>query len=162
MNKILLIVFLCLASIFTSANALNFNKKDYEVLKDLNLEKSFTHDEHLQDLYNKLSDRNHFHIYKRNLKNSSIYISKIKEVLNQEGLPSSFLYLSMAESNFKLDVRSSTGALGLWQFMPSTAKIYNLRNDEYVDERLDFVKSTHAASKYLKHHHHIKKLKLSL
>ncbi|APW65956.1 hypothetical protein LPB137_08845 [Poseidonibacter parvus] len=153
MNKILLIVFLCLASIFTSANALNFNKKDYEVLKDLNLEKSFTHDEHLQDLYNKLSDRNHFHIYKRNLKNSSIYISKIKEVLNQEGLPSSFLYLSMAESNFKLDVRSSTGALGLWQFMPSTAKIYNLRNDEYVDERLDFVKSTHAASKYLKHHH---------
>jgi len=153
LNKILLIVFLCLASIFTSANALNFNKKDYEVLKDLNLEKSFTHDEHLQDLYNKLSDRNHFHIYKRNLKNSSIYISKIKEVLNQEGLPSSFLYLSMAESNFKLDVRSSTGALGLWQFMPSTAKIYNLRNDEYVDERLDFVKSTHAASKYLKHHH---------
>ncbi|WP_122892887.1 lytic transglycosylase domain-containing protein [Arcobacter peruensis] len=153
MNKILLIVFLCLTSIFTSLNALNFNKKDYEVLKDLNLEKSFTHDEHLQDLYNKLSDRNHFHIYKRNLKNASIYIAKIKEVLNQEGLPSSFLYLSMAESNFKLDVRSSTGALGLWQFMPSTAKIYNLRNDEYVDERLDFVKSTHAASKYLKYHH---------
>ncbi|MGB1227548.1 MAG: transglycosylase SLT domain-containing protein [Poseidonibacter sp.] len=153
MNKILLIIFLCLVSIFSNLSALNFNKKDYEILKDLNLEKSFIHDEHLQDLYNKLSSKSYFRIYKRNLKNASIYIAKIKEVLNQEGLPTSFLYLSMAESNFKLDAKSSTNALGLWQFMPSTAKLYNLRNDEYVDERLDFVKSTHAASKYLRHHH---------
>ena len=153
MNKIISIVFLFLIFSFNNLNALDFNKKDYQVLKELDIEKSFTHDEHLQDLYNELSNKNHLHIYKRNLKNASIYISKIKEVLNQEGLPSSFLYLSMAESNFKLDARSSTNALGLWQFMPSTAKLYNLKNDEYVDERLDYVKSTHAASKYLNHHH---------
>lgn len=145
MNKILLIIFL----FFTNLSALNFTKKDLQVLKDLDIEKSFVHEEHLQDLYNKLSNRNHLYIYNRNLRQSSIYISKIKEVLNQEGLPSSFLYLSMAESNFRIDAKSSTNALGLWQFMPETAKIYNLRNDEYVDERLDFIKSTHAASKYL-------------
>ncbi len=153
MNKIVLIIFLSLATFSINLSALIFNQKDNQIIKDLNLEKSFTHDEHLQDLYNKLSSKNYFHIYKINLKNASIYVSKIKEVLNQEGLPSSFLYLSMAESNFKLDARSSTNALGLWQFMPSTAKIYKLRNDEYVDERLDFVKSTHAAAKYLKYHH---------
>lgn len=153
MNKILLIVFLSLISFYSNLSALNFNKKDYQILKDLNIEKSFTHDEHLQDLYDKLSRKNHLHIYKKNLKNASIYISKITEVLNQEGLPSSFLYLSMAESNFRIDAKSSTKALGLWQFMPSTAKLYKLRNDEYVDERLDFVKSTHAAAKYLRYQH---------
>jgi membrane-bound lytic murein transglycosylase D len=153
LNKILLVVFLTLASFLSNLSAVDFTKKDIQVLKDLNIEKSFVHDEHLQDLYNKLSDKNHIHIYKRNLRESSIYISKIKEVLNQEGLPSSFLFLSMAESNFKIDAKSSTNALGLWQFMPETAKVYNLRNDDYVDERLDFIKSTHAASKYLKSHH---------
>ena len=153
MNKILLLVFLIFVSFYTTLNAVNFTKKDLQVLKDLDIEKSFVHDEHLQDLYNKLSDKNHIHIYKRNLRQSSIYISKIKEVLNQEGLPSSFLFLSMAESNFKIDAKSSTNALGLWQFMSETAKVYNLKNDEYVDERLDFIKSTHAASKYLKSHH---------
>ncbi|MAD42564.1 MAG: hypothetical protein CL623_09260 [Arcobacter sp.] len=153
MNKILLVVFLIFTSLYTNLSAVNFTKKDLQVLKDLDIEKSFVHDKHLQDLYNKLSDKNHIHVYKRNLRQSSIYISKIKEVLNQEGLPSSFLFLSMAESNFKIDAKSSTNALGLWQFMPATAKVYKLRNDEYVDERLDFIKSTHAASKYLKSHH---------
>jgi membrane-bound lytic murein transglycosylase D len=153
LNKILLIIFLSLSSFSFNLSAVAFTKKDYQVLKDLDIEKSFVHDEHLQDLYNELSNKNHLYIYKRNLKKSSIYISKIKEVLNQEGLPSSFLYLSMAESNFRVDAKSSTNALGLWQFMPQTAKIYNLRNDEYVDERLDFIKSTHAASKYLGAHY---------
>lgn len=153
MNKILLIIFLSFTSFYTNLCALNFTSKDYQVLKDLDIEKSFTQDEHLQELYDKLSSRNHFHIYKQNLKKSSIYISKIKEVLNQDGLPSSLLYLSMAESNFKIDAKSSTSALGLWQFMPETAKIYKLRNDEYVDERLDYVKSTHAAAKYLTSHY---------
>ncbi|MBU3013625.1 LysM peptidoglycan-binding domain-containing protein [Poseidonibacter lekithochrous] len=153
MNKIILIVFLVFTFFYTNLNAVSFTKKDLQVLKDLDIEKSFVHDEHLQDLYDKLSDKNHIHVYKRNLRESSIYISKIKEVLNQEGLPSSFLFLSMAESNFRIDAKSSTNALGLWQFMPTTARIHKLRNDEYVDERLDFIKSTHAASKYLKSHH---------
>jgi len=110
MNKILLVVFLIFTSLYTNLSAVNFTKKDLQVLKDLDIEKSFVHDKHLQDLYNKLSDKNHIHVYKRNLRQSSIYISKIKEVLNQEGLPSSFLFLSMAESNFKIDAKSSTNA----------------------------------------------------
>ena len=146
LNKILLILFIS----FINLNALNFTKKDLQILKDLDIEKSFVHEKHLQNLYNNLSNKSHLYYYKKNLIKSSIYISKIKEVLNQEGLPSSFLYLSMAESNFIIDAKSSSDALGLWQFMSETGKSYDLRNDEYVDERLDFIKSTHAASKYLK------------
>jgi membrane-bound lytic murein transglycosylase D len=55
----------------------------------------------------------------------------------------------MVESNFINSGRSPKSASGLWQFMPSTAKNLNLKIDEYVDERQDFVKSTEAASKYL-------------
>ena len=101
MNKILLVVFLIFSSFYTNLSAVNFTKKDLQILKDLDIEKSFVHDEHLQDLYNQLSDRNHIHVYKRNLRQSSIYISKIKEVLNQEGLPSSFLFLSMENQILK-------------------------------------------------------------
>jgi len=59
----------------------------------------------------------------------------------------------MAESNFKTKAYSKKRASGLWQFMPRTGKAYNLNIDEYVDERRDLIKSTHAASKYLKSLH---------
>ncbi len=57
--------------------------------------------------------------------------------------------MAMAESNFSIDARSNVRATGLWQFMNSTGKRYGLRNDAYVDERMDLVKSTVAAADYL-------------
>jgi membrane-bound lytic murein transglycosylase D len=52
-----------------------------------------------------------------------------------------------------LDAKSHVKAMGLWQFMPQTGKIFGLENNLYVDERMDFVKSTYAATKYLKRLH---------
>lgn len=45
---------------------------------------------------------------------------------------------------------SSAGAAGIWQFMPDTARRYGLQVDDYIDERMDFVKSTDAAMRYLR------------
>ena len=54
------------------------------------------------------------------------------------------------ESGFNPKIESSAGAIGLWQFMPSTAKIFGLRIDEWVDERMDIYHSTTAAVSYFK------------
>jgi len=139
--------------LFSTLQASYNTKKNHRILKELDIDKSFINDETLEEMYHKLLKRNQLHHYKLTLKRSSAYISKIQEVLIKEGLPKSFLFLSMAESNFKIDARSYTGAVGLWQFMPKTAQLFDLRLDDYVDERLDFIKSTKAASKYLSYHH---------
>ncbi len=153
MNKILIALFLSMSFLFSNLHASYNTKKNHRILKELDIDKSFINDKTLQEMYYKLLKRNQLHHYKLTLKRSSTYVSKIQEVLIKEGLPKSFLFLSMAESNFKIDAKSYTGALGLWQFMPKTAQLFDLRLDDYVDERLDFIKSTKAASKYLSYHH---------
>ncbi len=67
-------------------------------------------------------------------------------------MPNDFKYLAVAESGL-LNVTSSAGAKGVWQFMPSTAKSYGLEVNEEVDERLHLEKSTLAACQYLKEAH---------
>ena len=153
MNKILIGVLLCITSLFSSNNDTFSSSKNYKILKELNIDKSFIYDKTLKDIYLKLSEKNQIYNYTKTLNRSSDYISKIQEVLIKEGLPKSFLFLSMAESNFKIDAKSPTKALGLWQFMSKTGRLFDLRIDSYVDERLDFIKSTKAASKYIRYHH---------
>lgn len=78
-----------------------------------------------------------------------IFIPSIKNTLAKYGIPQEFLYLAMAESNFQTHAYSKKRASGLWQFMPETGRLYNLKIDKYVDERRDLIKSTQAAAKYL-------------
>jgi membrane-bound lytic murein transglycosylase D len=68
----------------------------------------------------------------------------------EHGLPKDLAYLFMLESGGDPDARSPANALGMWQFMPATARNYGLRVDSWVDERLDPEKSTRAAMLYLK------------
>ena len=82
-----------------------------------------------------------------------LFIPAIKNILAKNDIPQEFLYLAMAESNFSTKAYSRKRAAGLWQFMPATAKVFDLNINEYVDERRDLVKSTEAASKYLKRLH---------
>jgi membrane-bound lytic murein transglycosylase D len=77
------------------------------------------------------------------------YFDMMDGVLTQHGLPKELKYLAVIESQLKFNAKSWAGAVGPWQFMPSTARNLGLRINNKVDERRDILKSTHAASRYL-------------
>lgn len=78
------------------------------------------------------------------------YLPMLKKEARENGLPEEISYLVMLESGADPEARSPANALGMWQFMPATARSYGLRVDKWVDERLDPQKSTRAAMLYLK------------
>ncbi len=78
------------------------------------------------------------------------YTPMLGKMLEDNGLPRDLIYLAMAESGFHTKAKSYARAVGLWQFIPSTGRNYGLKIDWYIDERRDPIKSTVAASKYLK------------
>lgn len=84
------------------------------------------------------------------LDRSTRYLDMIRQVFRQKGLPEDLAFTAMVESGFNPVAVSRAGAKGLWQFMEQTARRYGLRVDQWVDERLDPVKSTEAAADYLK------------
>ncbi|MEN9825659.1 MAG: hypothetical protein RI953_1404 [Pseudomonadota bacterium] len=79
------------------------------------------------------------------------YWSEIQSALSAQGLPVELGYLVWVESEFNVNALSPVGALGLWQFMPGTARDFGLRVDakSNVDERVDVTKSSRAAAEYL-------------
>lgn len=87
---------------------------------------------------------------KHSLERSGKYKAMIERVLNQEGVPQDLIYLAVAESAFQPQVvNRSSGAGGMWQFMPHDP-YYGLTSNGYVDERFDPEKSTLAYAKYMK------------
>lgn len=84
------------------------------------------------------------------IKRTGRYFPLIERILKENGLPDDLKYLCVAESNLIPTAKSPAGAAGLWQFMAPTAKEYGLAVNDDVDERLDVVKSTNAACKFLK------------
>lgn len=81
---------------------------------------------------------------------SAPYFAVIEPILAKHHIPNDFKYMPLIESNWKADAVSSAGAVGYWQFMDETATDMNLRIDPGNDERMDLVKSTEAACRYLK------------
>ena len=79
------------------------------------------------------------------------YREEIEDILREYELSTDFFFLALAESTCDLEAHSKTGAVGLWQLMPATARHYGLVVNSEVDERLNWRKSTHAAARYLKH-----------
>ena len=81
---------------------------------------------------------------------SQYYFPIIEEELLREGLPVELRALPIIESALSPTAVSPMGAVGLWQFMPTTGKSYGLEINSLVDERRDPVRSTQAACRYLK------------
>jgi len=79
---------------------------------------------------------------------SKLYFPMFEEVLDQYNIPLELKYLAVVESALNPLAKSRVGATGLWQFMYTTGKIYNLHVTSYVDDRSDPLKSTHAACQY--------------
>ena len=71
-------------------------------------------------------------------------------ILKEYDVPPELFYIAMIESGLKPRARSFANAVGYWQFIESTGKMFGLKRSFYYDERMDFIKSTHAACKYLK------------
>ena len=81
---------------------------------------------------------------------ASAYWPHLSRIFKGADIPESLLYLTLAESLFNPRASSVKAAMGVWQFIPGTARDYGLRVDENVDERLDPLKSTRAAARYLR------------
>lgn len=80
---------------------------------------------------------------------SEYYFPIFENIIARHQLPYELCYLSIVESALNPQARSHMGAAGLWQFMPATGKRYGLEVNSLVDERMDPIRSTEAACKYL-------------
>ncbi len=78
------------------------------------------------------------------------YFPMIERIFSDKKLPVELAYISMLESGFNPKAVSHAGAVGLWQFMPATAKKFGLTINGITDERTDPEKATYAAAAYLK------------
>ena len=154
MKLFLKIVLLTVTVTFSNATLVStaFVNNDLSVLEELDISSNYITDYKLQEEFQnrlKFSKKR----YTQKLNNAHLFVPQIKKVLRENNIPSAFLYLVMAESNFVLDASSNKSAKGLWQFMRPTANHFGLKTNEYIDERMDIVKSTEAAVTYLKKLH---------
>lgn len=78
------------------------------------------------------------------------WLPMIEQTFDEVGVPRELAWMPLIESLFKPWVRSRAGAVGMWQLMPGTARLFGMRVDWYVDERRDPVMATRVAARLLK------------
>lgn len=164
-----------IAANLDSLSALNFFEKGYDVVKSVNY--NFKPDsipvyseKDVIDRFSKLDNQTPFDLQynsvvkeyidlyairkkqltSRVLALSRLYFPMMEEILDREKMPLELKYLAVVESALNPTACSKCGARGLWQFMYTTGKLYNMQVTSYVDERNDPYKETVAACEYLK------------
>jgi membrane-bound lytic murein transglycosylase D len=109
----------------------------------------------IPDLQTKLAENrtlwyaNQPEYFDRMAQRSSRYLYHIVEEIERRDMPTELALLPFVESAFVPEAISSAKAAGLWQFIPSTGKTYELEQNMWLDERRDVVESTRAALDYL-------------
>lgn len=83
------------------------------------------------------------------LEMSGLYLAEIERIFESYGLPKDLTRLVFVESMFQLNAVSKVGAAGIWQFMPSSGRIFSLKVSPLIDERYDPLLATHAAARHL-------------
>ncbi len=83
-----------------------------------------------------------------------LYFPIFEEYLDKHGLPLELKYLPLIESGLDPLAKSSSGAVGLWQFLYHSATMFDLKINSFIDERSDVYKSTEAACKYMEYLYH--------
>ena len=78
------------------------------------------------------------------------YFPLFEDILCRYDIPYELCYLPVIESALNPMAHSHMGAAGLWQFMPSTGRLYGLEINSLIDERMDPIRSTEAACRFLK------------
>ena len=147
MKKILVTITILISSIFAN----NF-EQNMVILEELNLPKEFLNEQSFKLKYKELSTTKKIQYYDNLIKKSSLNAKIVKEELELKNLPKVLFFLPLIESSFK-NLVNKNGPSGLWQIMPLTASNLKLKRNEFVDERLDLIKSTDAATNYLRRYY---------
>lgn len=135
----------------------SFNKKNFVNIQKiplplifcgdtLDMDNNFIRERVEREFYSLLGNQGQLRLY---MKRTERYLPMISSHLEEAGLPEDLQYLAVHESALLPKIRSRSNAVGLWQFMYATGRLYKLKIDRYIDERRDPEKATKAAVRFL-------------
>src|ERR1041384_1003725 len=114
-----------------------------------NVNFTFTLNPLIQQFINYYQGRNRSTM-ENGLRRSGQYMKLARKIFAEEGVPLDITWLGQVESAWKPKAVSWASASGLWQFVPSTGRRFNLRQNAYIDERNSYEQATRASARYLK------------
>jgi membrane-bound lytic murein transglycosylase D len=140
-----------LSKLVLNPNETTFTNKDAEDLEAAkkNVNFAFTLNPLIQGYINYYQGRGRGTM-ESGLRRSGQFMKVARKIFAEEGVPLDVTWLGQVESAWKVRAVSWAAASGLWQFVPSTGRRYNLRQNAYLDERNSIEQSTRASAKYLK------------
>src|SRR6202008_5017262 len=114
-----------------------------------NVNFTFTLNPLIQQFINYYQGRNRSTM-ENGLRRSGQYMKLARKIFAEEGVPLDVTWLGQVESAWKPKAVSWAAASGLWQFIPSTGRMYGLRQNAYIDERNSYEQATRASARHLK------------